>query len=107
MCIPLSAIEYPEMSKVNEVSESMEQVASDGSQIRIENSPATVTSESTSIVAISQCDDTPLRYRNLSKIYERCHLCIVDPECYDEATHDEAWKKAMENEMSMIKKNQT
>ncbi|KAI5335543.1 hypothetical protein L3X38_025676 [Prunus dulcis] len=44
-------------------------------------------------------DDTPLRYRNLSEIYASCHSCIVEPENFDEAAQDEAWKKAMENEM--------
>ncbi|CAL2234863.1 unnamed protein product [Prunus armeniaca] len=52
-------------------------------------------------------DDTHLRHRNLSEIYVRCHSCIVEPENFDEAAQDEAWKKAMENEMNMIEKNQT
>ncbi|CAL9009980.1 unnamed protein product [Prunus brigantina] len=52
-------------------------------------------------------DDTHLRdHRNLSEIYARCHSCIVEPENFDEAAQDEAWKKAMENEMNMIEKNQ-
>ncbi|KAI5341559.1 hypothetical protein L3X38_009434 [Prunus dulcis] len=52
-------------------------------------------------------DDTPLRYRNLSEIYASCHSCIVEPENFDEAAQDEAWKKEIENEMNMIEKNQT
>ena len=38
-------------------------------------------------------DDTPLRYRNLSEIYASCHSCIVEPENFDEAAQDEAWKR--------------
>ena len=30
----------------------------------------------------------------------------MEPENFDEAARDEAWKKAMENEMNMIEKNQ-
>ncbi|CAL9004505.1 unnamed protein product [Prunus brigantina] len=37
----------------------------------------------------------------------KCHVCIIEPECFDKAAKDEAWRKAMENEISMIEKNQT
>lgn len=46
--------------------------------------------ESSSILLTPQYDDIPLRYRNLSEIYKRCHLCIFEPECYDEAALDKA-----------------
>ncbi|KAI5334440.1 hypothetical protein L3X38_024573 [Prunus dulcis] len=35
------------------------------------------------------------------------HLCIVEPEKYEEAAQDQSWIKAMEDELSMIEKNGT
>ncbi|KAM2382903.1 hypothetical protein FF1_040470 [Malus domestica] len=64
-----------------------EQVISDGSQIQIESSLATGFDESSGSLSAPQYNDTPLRYK---KIYERCHLCIVEPECFDEAAQDKA-----------------
>ncbi|KAM1496365.1 hypothetical protein ACFXTO_030979 [Malus domestica] len=107
VCIPLSAIESSEVDKIDEMSESHEQEGSDGSQIQAGSSTVTAIGESSSSRVSAQYDDTPLRYRNLSEIYERCHLCIVEPESFDEAAQDEAWKKAMKDEMNMIEKNQT
>ncbi|CAL2280263.1 unnamed protein product [Prunus armeniaca] len=91
ICIPLPADEMSDMR----TTESEEEPAFQ--ELEIEEEPA----DDPSI------DDTPLRYRNLSEIYASCHSCIVEPENFDEAAQDEAWKKAMENEMNMIEKNQT
>lgn len=107
VCIPLFASKPLDMGRMDERLESQDQVISDGSQIEVRHSPVTNFGDSSSLLSTPQYDDTPLRYRNLSEIYERCYLCIVEPECFDEATQDEAWKKAMENEMNMIEKNQT
>ncbi|KAM2961184.1 hypothetical protein FF1_030791 [Malus domestica] len=52
-------------------------------------------------------DHTPLKYRNIAEIYEKCNLCIIEPECFEEAAKDESWQKAMEDEISMIEKNHT
>nr|XP_028952455.1 uncharacterized protein LOC114822291 [Malus domestica] len=52
-------------------------------------------------------DHTPLKYRSVAEIYEKCNLCIIEPECFEEAVKDESWQKAMEDEISMIEKNNT
>ncbi|CAL9017140.1 unnamed protein product [Prunus brigantina] len=52
-------------------------------------------------------DHTPLRYKSIAEVYERCNLCIVEPETFEEAIKDAAWQKAMETELEMIKKNDT
>ena len=40
-------------------------------------------------------------------MYARCNLCIVEPKNFEEAIKDEAWKKAMEDEIHVIEKNKT
>ncbi|CAL8167156.1 unnamed protein product [Prunus armeniaca] len=54
-----------------------------------------------------EIDHTPLRYKSIVEIYERCNLCIIEPETFEEAVKDESWQKAMENEIAMIEKNNT
>ena len=43
----------------------------------------------------------------LSDIYQRCNFAGVEPENYEEAIKHEVWKKAMEEEIWMIEKNNT
>ncbi|KAB2622242.1 hypothetical protein D8674_024424 [Pyrus ussuriensis x Pyrus communis] len=105
--IPLSAVGSSDLDRIDELSEFHEQEGSDGSQVQAGSSPVAAIGESSNSLVSSQYDNTPLRYRNLSEIYERCRLCIVEPESFDEAAQDEAWKKAMKDEMNMIEKNQT
>lgn len=53
-------------------------------------------------------DDPPVRgYRPLSDIYERCNVAICEPTNHEETLKDPKWKKAMEEEMLMIRKNKT
>ncbi|KAI5355814.1 hypothetical protein L3X38_008709 [Prunus dulcis] len=52
-------------------------------------------------------DHTPLKYKSLTEIYERCNICIIEPETFEEAIKDAAWQKAMEAELEMIEKNET
>ncbi|CAL8092091.1 unnamed protein product [Prunus armeniaca] len=52
-------------------------------------------------------DHTPLKYKSIAEVYARCNLCIIKPETFEEAVKDEAWQKAMENEIEMIEKNKT
>ncbi|KAI5334587.1 hypothetical protein L3X38_024720 [Prunus dulcis] len=52
-------------------------------------------------------DHTPLKYKSIAEIYERCNLCIIEPETFEEAVKDESWQKAMENEIAIIEKNNT
>lgn len=41
----------------------------------------------------------------LNDLYARCNLSIIEHEKYEVATN-EAWKKPMNTEIAMIKKNQ-
>ena len=43
----------------------------------------------------------------LSDIYQRCNFASVEPENYEEAIKHDVWKKAMEEEIQMIEKNNT
>ena len=43
----------------------------------------------------------------LSDIYQRCNFAGVEPENYDEAIKHDVWKKAMEEEIRIIEKNNT
>ncbi|BBH07158.1 multidrug resistance-associated protein 9 [Prunus dulcis] len=52
-------------------------------------------------------DHTPLKYKSLTEIYERCNICIIEPETFEEVVKDAAWQKAMEAELEMIEKNET
>ena len=52
-------------------------------------------------------DHTPLKYKSIAEVYERCNLCIIEPETFEEAVKDKSWQKAMENEIAMIEKNST
>ena len=48
-----------------------------------------------------------MKYKSLTEIYERCNICIIEPETFEEAIKDAAWQKAMETELEMIEKNET
>lgn len=51
-------------------------------------------------------DDSPVRgTRPLSEIYQRWNIVVCEPAEHEEALKDLKWKKAMEEEMSMIQKN--
>ncbi|KAI5344111.1 hypothetical protein L3X38_011988 [Prunus dulcis] len=52
-------------------------------------------------------DYTPLKYKSIAEIYEKCNMCIIEPESFEEAAKDDSWKKAMEAEITMIEKNNT
>ncbi|CAL8090833.1 unnamed protein product [Prunus armeniaca] len=52
-------------------------------------------------------DHTPRKYKSITEIYEKCNMCIIEPESFEEAAKDESWKKAMEDEILMINKNNT
>ena len=43
----------------------------------------------------------------LSDIYQRCNFSGVEPENYEEAINHDVWKKAVEQEIRMIEKNNT
>ncbi|CAL2276456.1 unnamed protein product [Prunus armeniaca] len=50
---------------------------------------------------------TPVKLKTLEDIYARCHMCIIEPENYQEAAGDLAWQEAMNAELEMIEKNNT
>ncbi|CAL8998549.1 unnamed protein product, partial [Prunus brigantina] len=50
---------------------------------------------------------TPVKLRDIAEIYARCNMSMIEPENYEEASKDAAWKKAMEDEIEMINKNET
>ncbi|CAL9015740.1 unnamed protein product, partial [Prunus brigantina] len=50
---------------------------------------------------------TPVKLRDITEIYARCNMSIIEPENFAEASKDKAWKRAMEIEMEMIEKNET
>lgn len=50
---------------------------------------------------------TPIRMRELSEVYASCNFCVMEPENFEEAVQDEAWKKAMVEEINVIEKNST
>ncbi|KAG8493852.1 hypothetical protein CXB51_011146 [Gossypium anomalum] len=53
-------------------------------------------------------DDAPIRgTKNLTDIYERCAMTLVEPSCYAEAAKESCWQEAMEAELKMIQKNDT
>ncbi|KAL4385642.1 hypothetical protein GQ457_15G013260 [Hibiscus cannabinus] len=51
-------------------------------------------------------NECPILHLDLEEC-ERCYLGVEEPQTYEQAFEDKRWQQAMENEMSMIKKNQT
>ena len=56
---------------------------------------------------LSSPESTPRRVRSLVDIYETCNLAILEPGSFEEASKQEVWVKAMEEEIQMIEKNNT
>ncbi|KAM1017141.1 hypothetical protein ACFX13_047468 [Malus domestica] len=56
---------------------------------------------------ITTPSSTPVRLRSLDEIYATCNYCVVEPETYEVAEKDKAWKKAMKEELEMIENNDT
>lgn len=53
-------------------------------------------------------DDEPVRgTRSLAEIYERSNVAVLEPSNFAEAKEDHKWFAAMQEEMTMIQKNQT
>ena len=74
--------------------------------IQIEE-PETPVSTPISASSESSTDSPPRRLRSLNDIYESCNFLSLEPENYAAASKEEVWVKAMEEEMRMIKKNDT
>lgn len=45
--------------------------------------------------------------RILNDIYHRCNHCVLELQYFEEAIKQEAWKKAMKEEIVVIEKNNT
>ncbi|XP_057449943.1 uncharacterized protein LOC130741148 [Lotus japonicus] len=77
----------------------------------LEQSPQDVASPSRSDTDEDDSDpETPPRkFRSLSEIYESCDMWFFasEPQFFDEAVKEDVWRKAMNNEMRSIEKNQT
>ncbi|KAI5336241.1 hypothetical protein L3X38_015508 [Prunus dulcis] len=52
-------------------------------------------------------DNTPKKWKSLSDVYAQCKMSIIEPENFEEVVKDEAWGKAMTEEILMIEKNST
>ncbi|KAI5337779.1 hypothetical protein L3X38_017050 [Prunus dulcis] len=92
---------YPDESLQSSQSPQRPQVAND-----LQTTLESATHDSS--VSISETfDHTPQKWKNLSEVYAQCNLSIIEPESYHEAAKDEAWNKAMTEEISMIEKNST
>ncbi|KAI5355535.1 hypothetical protein L3X38_008430 [Prunus dulcis] len=52
-------------------------------------------------------DNTPKKWKSLSEVYAQSKMSIIEPENFEEAVKDEAWGKAMTEEILMIEKNST
>lgn len=48
---------------------------------------------------------THVKVRSLNNVYDRCNVNIIEPEKYEEATTNTAWKKAVNAEIEMMEKN--
>ena len=70
-------------------------------------SPSASSHSSPSNSSSSSPSSTPRKMRSLEDVYERCNFCVVEPENFEEAIKQEIWKKAMEEEIRVIEKNNT
>lgn len=52
-------------------------------------------------------DFTPLKWESLNDVLAQCNTRIMEPDNYEEADQYDSWKKAMQAEIDMIKKNHT
>ncbi|CAL8168827.1 unnamed protein product [Prunus armeniaca] len=85
-----SSCEFEEQLEVNEVP-----------SLNTENS------DQERVTSPQDVDHTPLKYKSIAEIYEKCNMCIIELESFEEAAKDDSWKKAMEDEITMIEKNNT
>lgn len=55
----------------------------------------------------SSFESSPRRVKSLRDIYETCNFITLEPESFEVAVKQEVWRKAMEEEIKTIKKNET
>lgn len=58
---------------------------------------------------MTEDDNPPARYRNLTEIYDACSFALTaaDPTSFDDAVKNEGWLTAMKEEMEAISRNNT
>lgn len=44
---------------------------------------------------------TLLKFKRLSEVHERCNLCVIELECFEESSKNESLQKAMHDEIEM------
>lgn len=69
--------------------------------------PSSSSSPSSPDSSSSTPSSTPIKLKDLSDIYARCNYCVVEPENFDEAIKEDAWRNAMQEEINAIEKNKT
>jgi hypothetical protein len=71
----------------------------------VPNSPSSTPSSPSS--SSSSPSSTPIKIRSLDNVYARCNYCSIEPENFEEAFKEDAWRKAMQEEIDSIEKNKT
>ncbi|CAL2266202.1 unnamed protein product [Prunus armeniaca] len=108
--IPWHEEESPRITEFGSCSNESLQSAQSPQRSQVVNELQTPMESAThdSSVSISETfDHTPQKWKNLSEVYAQCKMSIIEPESYNEAAQDDAWNKAMTEEISMIEKNST
>ncbi|KAI5328240.1 hypothetical protein L3X38_027637 [Prunus dulcis] len=108
--IPWDDEESPRISEIGSCSNESLQSVQSPQRSQVVNDMQTSMESTThdSSVSISETfGHTPQKWKNLSEVYAQCKMSIIEPESYNEATKDEAWNKAMTEEISIIEKNST
>ena len=98
--------------KSNDVKKEKGVVLAEDEQHEEEVSAGTWSSSSTSQPTMSSLSSGALtstlkKMRSLDDIYARCNFCILEPENFEEANAEKDWRKAMEDEVHSIEKNDT
>lgn len=65
------------------------------------SSPMNVRNSSENEIKITETyDNTPKKWRKLEDVFTQCKLSVIDLENYKDASQDQAWNKAMQEEIS-------
>lgn len=114
ICVPLISTDFMELSETEGTAMPGQQSQpfattplSSSTLSESSSSQSRVTSSQTGLLDSQTYDSTPLRWRNLNEIYEHCSLCIVEHENFEDVGQYDSLRKAMEEEMDMIEKNNT
>jgi transposase InsO family protein len=98
--IPVS-INLPQKSAIEDVQNEENGVHS-SSHLSSPSSPSSPSSSNS-----SSSSSTPRKMRDLNDVFARCNFCVIEPDNFEEAMKEKCWKKAMEEEIEVIEKNNT